>query len=375
MAQNVYKIRNSDLAYLRDSGLYKKSSGNNLYLYYITDTSELKIFRGSAPEDYDAVICYTDSDRFIDTEDNRKYFVVDSSTLYNYSGGLWTVIFKSNIDTYNAIVADNAQRELVGKGEDLLDNNGLLGNGNVVIRDINKLVKGILSNEIVGNNEYIYFYSAFGNNIRISPSSAPGENLSGVLQLNGYNGFYTPDAHYYGIFSADHIDLDEGNISSKLEIRTDGDYSADADIIDDIEISYVLSSQKDSPVSQFKLNSEDYDSDDSLTTLQNCIQNLEYKYIESTEETELPDIIKISFDLIVEAPYVFSNGLENEFSVNDNILLPDNYIIDVELEDDDNTLILLGYPPYPYVNASIDKDSSGRKIHIEIFNGIEVRTE
>ncbi len=373
MAQNVYKIRSQDLAYLRDSGLYKKSSGNNLYLYFITDTSQLKIFRGPSPEDYDAVICYTDSDRFIDTEDNKKYFVVDSSTLYNYSGGLWTVIFKSNIDSYNAIVADNEQRELVGTGEDLLDNNGLLGNGNVVIRDTNKLVKGILANAIVGNNEYIYLYSAFGNNIRISPSSAPGENLSGVLQLNGYNGFYTPDAHYHGIFSADYIDLDEGNISSKLEIRTDGDYSVDAEIIDDIYISYVLSSHKDSPVSQFRLDSEDYGSEDDTVTLQNNIQNLEYTYIESTEETDLPDVIKISFDLIVEAPYVFSNGLENEFSVNDNILLPDNYIINVDIEDEDDTLILLGYPPYPYVNAKIIE--SGRKIHIEIFNGIEVKTD
>lgn len=373
MAQDVYKIRNSDLAYLRESGLYKKSSGNNLYLYYITDTSELKIFRGSAPEDYDAVICYTDSDRFIDTEDNTKYFVVDSSTLYNYSGGLWTVIFKSNIDSYNAIVADQAQRDLVGKGEDLLDNNGLLGNGNVVVRDTNKLVKGILANTIVGNNEYIYFYSAFGNNIRISPSSAPGENLSGVLQLNGYNGFYTPDAHYHGIFSADSIDLDEGNVGAELLIKTDGDYSADADIIDDIEISYILSSHKDAPVANFKLSSDDYGSNDDTVSLQNCIQNLEYRYIESTEESELPDVIKISLDLIVDDPYVFSNGLTNEFSINDNILLPDSYIIEANIEDEDNSLILLGYPPYPYVNAEISEN--GRKIHIEIFNGIEVRTE
>ena len=144
-------------------------------MYYVEDTNMLWKFTGR----WEIVGGQT-------TEHNT--YAVHSSSLYN--GQIVTSI--NNTDNY-----------ITGKyGDRIIDNNGLLGDGSIVIRDNNRILRGQIEANTI--NSELVFKSQLDNGLLFIPNAhLPYTDLStsyGALHLSVDNddNSYIGAAHYYG---------------------------------------------------------------------------------------------------------------------------------------------------------------------------------
>lgn len=155
---------------------YRVGSSISTYQFYL-DTTDAQGNHLRSP--MQVTILATDNLRQFATEDGY-YYVASLNVIYLRSASEWTRITDTYADKPAATLYDDdgARTDIV----DVIDNNGLLKNGSVVIRDSNRVVKAILS---VDNNGDIQIKPYLGGGLRLC------DNQSGSMLLK--NGQVTYD--------------------------------------------------------------------------------------------------------------------------------------------------------------------------------------
>lgn len=170
-------------------------------IYYCTDTNNLYKDYGDSNVNrirINAKVLTSEYERLekIIPTFNKMYYVIDTNNLYLYNGK-WTFI-SGDTQEYNTYAyyestgtlspVKNIDEYITSKttGDVIIDNNGLLGNGSVVIRDSNRIAKGLLEVDDINNRLNIKSY--LGNGINLIPYSNKNYNdfgmKTGTLQLN-----------------------------------------------------------------------------------------------------------------------------------------------------------------------------------------------
>lgn len=155
---------------------YRVGSSISTYQFYL-DTTDAQGNHLRSP--MQVTILATDNLRQFATEDGF-YYVASLNVIYLRSASEWTRITDTYADKPAATLYDDdgARTDIV----DVIDNNGLLKNGSVVIRDSNRVVKAILS---VDNNGDIQIKPYLGGGLKLC------DNQSGSMLLK--NGQVTYD--------------------------------------------------------------------------------------------------------------------------------------------------------------------------------------
>lgn len=155
---------------------YRVGSSISTYQFYL-DTTDVQGNHLRSP--MQVTILATDNLRQFATEDGY-YYVASLNVIYLRSASEWTRITDTYADKPAATLYDDdgARTDIV----DVIDNNGLLKNGSVVIRDSNRVVKAIMS---VDNNGDIQIKPYLGGGLRLC------DNQSGSMLLK--NGQVTYD--------------------------------------------------------------------------------------------------------------------------------------------------------------------------------------
>ncbi len=187
-------------------------------LYFLTDSRVLyKDFGNDLSQRlrFNAVILYSDNDRQFNVrpEPGKFYYVEESNSLWLYDTR-WVLKIGSEIqyNTYTNVggtispVINNDESITGINGDKIIDNNGLLGNGSVVIRDINRMSQGMIESDSL--NSYLMFKSFKQNGMLFIPdASLPYNDLStslGALHLTVEHYETNSDlklkgnAYYYG---------------------------------------------------------------------------------------------------------------------------------------------------------------------------------
>nr|DAW34210.1 MAG TPA: hypothetical protein [Caudoviricetes sp.] len=187
-------------------------------LYFLTDSRVLYKDYGNDPSQrlrFNAVILYSDNDRQFNVrpETGKFYYVEESNSLWLYdTRWILKIGSGSQYNTYTNVggvispVINNDESITGTNGDRIIDNNGLLGNGSIVVRDINRMSQGIIESDSL--NSYLMFKSFKQNGMLFIPdASLPYNDLStslGALHLT-IEHYETNDdlnlkgsAYYYG---------------------------------------------------------------------------------------------------------------------------------------------------------------------------------
>lgn len=166
-------------------------------LYFLTDSRVLyKDFGNDLSQRlrFNAIVLYSDNDRQFNVrpEPGKFYYVEESNSLWLYDTR-WVLKIGSgsqyNTYTINGGIMSpviNTDESVTGiNGDKIIDNNGLLGNGSVVIRDANRMTQGIIESDSL--NSYLIYKSFKQNGMLFLPdASLPYNDLStslGALHL------------------------------------------------------------------------------------------------------------------------------------------------------------------------------------------------
>ena len=166
-------------------------------LYFLTDSRVLyKDFGNDLSQRlrFNAIVLYSDNDRQFNVrpEPGKFYYVEESNSLWLYDTR-WVLKIGSGLQ-YNTYAINsgimspviNTDESITGiNGDKIIDNNGLLGNGSVVIRDENRMTQGIIESDSL--NSYLIYKSFKQNGMLFLPdASLPYNDLStslGALHL------------------------------------------------------------------------------------------------------------------------------------------------------------------------------------------------
>lgn len=188
-------------------------------MYFVTDSRLLYKDNGNSIAQrlvFNAVILHTESERInsIKPVIGKFYYVEETNSLWLFDTR-W-VLKIGNSAHFNTYYAGeyispviNVDESITGKnGDKIIDNNGLLGDGSVVIRDNNRIVRATIKSDNIYNNVTIKSYLDDGF-LLIPNAHLPYNDLStslGALHLtvekkdtiNGLNLNLNGSAHYYG---------------------------------------------------------------------------------------------------------------------------------------------------------------------------------
>lgn len=191
-------------------------------MYFVTDSRVLYKDNGNNVEQrlvFNAVILHTESERLnsIKPTIGKFYYVEETNSLWLFDTR-W-VLKVGDTTNYNTYYAGehvspviNIDEQITGaNGDKIIDNNGLLGEGSVVVRDINRIVRGLLKADNAYNNLTIKSYLDDGF-LFIPNGHLPYNDLStslGALHLtvekkdtnNALNLNLNGSAHYYGTWN------------------------------------------------------------------------------------------------------------------------------------------------------------------------------
>lgn len=156
-------------------------------IYYVTDMRCLFQDTGKLRQNrqrLSALVLNTDYERLnrIRPQNGKNYYVIETNFLWSYDTK-WVLrdgdIKKYNSYTYNStngvspIVNEDSYITSQQTGDRILDNNGLLGDGSVVVRDQNRLIKSNIS--VDTKNNAIAFTSQLDNGIIFYPYGFSGD--------------------------------------------------------------------------------------------------------------------------------------------------------------------------------------------------------
>lgn len=188
-------------------------------MYFVTDSRLLYKDNGNSIAQrlvFNAIILHTESERINSIKPiiGKFYYVEETNSLWLFDTR-W-VLKIGNSTHFNSYYAGeyispviNVDESITGKnGDKIIDNNGLLGDGSVVIRDNNRIVRATIKSDNNYNNVTIKSYLDDGF-LLIPNAHLPYNDLStslGALHLtvekkdtiNGLNLNLNGSAHYYG---------------------------------------------------------------------------------------------------------------------------------------------------------------------------------
>lgn len=215
-------------------------------IYFCTDTRLLFKDNGPTKENrsrFNAIVLYTDHERLnsIKPTIGKFYYVEATNQLWLFDTR-WVLKIGSN-STYNAYAVSDSQiiegsyispvinkdDTIIGpNGDKIIDNNGLLGDGSVGIRDSNRIIRGLLKSDNV--YQQLVFNSYLDNGFLFIPNShLPYRDLStslGALHLT--------------------VDRDISDINEKLDLSGQAYYYGTWNNYGDM---YVINKTKNSNIS------------------------------------------------------------------------------------------------------------------------------
>lgn len=238
MAKTIIKCMNYDLMRAKPKlgQIYFLTDSRVLYKDYGNDVSQRLRFNAN--------VLYSENDRQfnIRPETGKFYYVEDSNSLWLYDTR-WVLKIGDNnqYNTYTNIggtlspVINTNETISNTNGDKIIDNNGLLGNGSIVIRDINRISQGIIESDNMDN--YLVYKSFKENGMLFLPDARlPYNDLStslGALHLTvdhieSNDGIdLKGNAYYYGDWN------NAGNIYSIKKINVNNiypDYNPSSDL-------------------------------------------------------------------------------------------------------------------------------------------------
>lgn len=205
MAERVLRLREFDL--LR-TGIV---DGN---VYACTDSRKLYQDVGQTRVVLDAIQITTEKKRLYDIvpEKGRKYYVWETSELWLWNNA-WIKLL-GNPDYPEAYqYVDGDIYAVGGYGQNaFVDNNGMLGDGGVVVRDINRVIKGKLY--IDETNDNLVISSFLGGGMKLLPNGNMEDTGALFLDIDGngtgihYNELNNVNGELYVSYDDTHKDLD-----------------------------------------------------------------------------------------------------------------------------------------------------------------------
>ena len=191
--------------------------------YVLTDVSPLQMRRdvGSSRLSVSVIEINTELERLSEVHPlpGKLYYVWETNELWSFNAG-WISIIGGNT-TFSGYNYNNGSITGVSNLNNILDNNGLLGDGSVVVRDMNRIIKGKLS---INNDDNTLIISSFlGGGIVLLPSGTLNERGSLTLdstKIYNENGTVTESegkAVFKGDFYVEHL---VNKISVETKIAT-----------------------------------------------------------------------------------------------------------------------------------------------------------
>lgn len=167
--RTIYRITEFDL--LRQP----VTKGN---MYYCTDSRRVYEDINSLPNGRRVFACTvvaTEQERLYTVRpmNGTYYYIYETNSLFLYNGG-WNVVIGSEV--YNKFNINYEVPTGMSYVQCTVDGNGLLGDGSVVVRDANKLIKGKAYIDATDNT--LVITSFLGGGIRLLPSGAVDEKGS-----------------------------------------------------------------------------------------------------------------------------------------------------------------------------------------------------
>lgn len=147
--------------------------------YFCTDSMILYKDTDSGRHVTNAVIVSTEIDRLVNISpaNGRMYYVFETNELWLYNAG-WTILV-GQVRTSNGYYYTANNITTTTDINEVLDNNGLLGDGSVCIRDTNRIIKGKMY--IDPSNNDLIISSFLGRGITLIPGGGVNEN--GALKI------------------------------------------------------------------------------------------------------------------------------------------------------------------------------------------------
>jgi len=166
---NIYKLTEYDLL---------ATAINNDTYYICTDSKKMYKDIEDNRILYNVILIDTEIDRLYKVKpiNGKSYYIWETNELWSYNGG-WILIIGQSSSNNAYFYTDN---NLSGVGGNILDNNGLLENGSVVIRDYNRIIKAVLS--IDSNNNNLLISSFLGGGITLLPCGTVDERGSFIIE-------------------------------------------------------------------------------------------------------------------------------------------------------------------------------------------------
>lgn len=198
-------------------------------IYFCTDIRVLYKDNGPTKDSrsrFNAIVVNTDNERLnsIKPVVGKFYYVEDTNQLWLFdtrwvlkigSPNQYNAYAINNSSQYGGTVISpviNSDETIVGvNGDKILDNNGLLGDGSVVVRDTNRIIRGLA--KVDHTNQQLTFNSYLDNGFLFIPNAnLPYKDLStslGALHLTvdrdisdvNQNLDLTGQAYYYGTWN------------------------------------------------------------------------------------------------------------------------------------------------------------------------------
>ena len=166
----IYKLKSYDL-------LVTALNVDNYY--FCTDTKKLFKDTSTGRHELNAVIVSTEIERLsiVRPTNGKYYYIFETNELWLYSAG-WSVVV-GTVRTSNGYYYANNTITATTDISEVLDNNGLLGDGAVVVRDYNRIIKGKLYIDPENNN--LIISSFLGGGFVFLPAGSMNEE--GVLRI------------------------------------------------------------------------------------------------------------------------------------------------------------------------------------------------
>lgn len=170
MASKILKINEFDLNYLKNSpGTY----------YVCKDTNRVYRDTDNKRERISVIFISTELNRVYNTRpvNGKLYYIWETNELWVFSSNKWEILIGNTRTSSGYYYTSNYSLEGT-QDSTVIDNNGLLKDGSVVVRDDNRIIKGKLFIDKTNNN--LVISSFLGGGIRLLPNGnvdSPGSLL------------------------------------------------------------------------------------------------------------------------------------------------------------------------------------------------------
>lgn len=238
MAERVLRLTEYDL--LRTSIV----DGN---VYACTDSRKLYQDVGQTRILLDAIQITTEKKRLYDTvpQSSRKYYVWETSELWLWQNAWIKLLGNPDYpEAYQYI--DGDIYAVGGRGQNtFVDNNGMLGDGGVVVRDINRVIKGKLY--IDDTNDNLIVSSFLGGGMKFLPNGNMEDTGALFLDTDGngsglhYNDMYNTNGELYVKYDETHRQEDPSiyeNSTHTYKVWHEGNLDATPLINDEVLRKY-----------------------------------------------------------------------------------------------------------------------------------------